>query len=193
VRVSGDATRINALAFSLPDDTAPGEMDAEVTYGNETRAAVVDVLPRRRVRVQPQALTVQSGSKRPLEGVLDVSNRGNAAVELQGEQTITLRPAGALARGVRSAFKKPGVDLPGRLITLGERLAAEKTAELVATISSDARTLDPGGQAQVVLSASLPSALEPGTAWTGRVALFGTTVPITVEVAAAAGTEQQEG
>jgi hypothetical protein len=191
LRVVGDQRTITALALSLPDVTSPGRIDAEVCYGAETYQAVLDVLPRARVRAQPSALTLRAGAV-GVEASVDVMNRGNAAVELQREQTITVRQAGALARGIRGAFKGAEGDLPGRLIDLGERLAAEPAAELTVRCSSPTQSLEPGERAQVVLSAELPAGLDAATTWSGRVVIFDRVVPITLEHAGSAAVKQQE-
>jgi hypothetical protein len=181
LRASGDAQQITQLAFSMPDDTAPGESAAEVVCGDRSHKAVVTVLPRSRITVAagPVALRARGGS--PLNSTVAVRNRGNATVTLQPQQTVTLRPAGALARGVRQVFKEPEQALPERLIDLGRHLAAEASLELTLTVTAEAATLAPGAETRVSIAAAEVPDVEPGTAWTGRLALYGSQVPITLE------------
>lgn len=195
LRVAGLAGRIAALAFAMPAATAPGELDARVEIGGETLKALVEVGSSMLAKVEPAELVLEAAAGDMVTATVDVVNAGNVTLPLSVAEKVTVRAAGAVARGVQTAFKNERGDLGSKLVALGNHIAAEANFDL-SVAAAGGKTLDVGARAQLELTFVVPDgvsdntpaggradALQPGSTWTGRLALSGSVIPVTLKAA----------
>lgn len=112
-----------------------------------------------------------------------VTNRGPVALALDSAGAIPLRKSGALARGVRKAFKGQSGDFISKLIDLGKQLEEEPTVTATISYKADFEALQPGQSAEVEIHLRIPENVEAETGWTARLPVLGTTVAADLEIA----------
>lgn len=181
LRIAGDAEHISGLAFSMPGDTDPGEIKGRLIIGDSTFDALVNVEIRCVVQLEPPAIELKASVGETTTATLNVTNRGNTAIEYSADEVVALREAGSLARSAIAAFKQRDLDFADRLILLGEHLKTAPRHDLPLSGSMATTSLEVGARTTVTLELRIPEALDPNTNWTGSLALLGARVRVNVE------------
>jgi hypothetical protein len=181
LRIGGDAENITGLAYSMPGDTPPGEVKGRVMVGDSTFDALVDVQIRSAIELEPPAIELKGSAGETATATLNVTNRGNTALEYDADELVTLREAGSLARSTIAAFKQRDRDFADRLISLGENMKTAPHHDLAVSGSMATTTLNIGAHTTVTLELGIPEALDPNTNWTGSLALLGARVRVNIE------------
>jgi hypothetical protein len=180
LRISGTAELITGLAFSLPNDTPPGETKGSVVLGDAQFDAVVDVQLRALIDVQPPSIRLEPSAGKTVTARLEVTNLGNGVLEYDADTAVTLRPAGTLARSVR-VLKDGRRDFADRIVSLGEAIKSTQSHELAVTGRMAADPLQVGSHTTVTLELGMPEDLDTETTWKGSLALLGKRIRISVE------------
>jgi len=183
LRVSADGETITRLAFSMPDETPPGEHKAQVLLDDARHAAVVTIELRTLATIEPSAIAVTASAGRTVAATLRVTNRGNGPLTLDADKTVTRRESGTLGHSLASALKRRDLDLADRLIALGTELQRKPSHEVPVTGRMSPATLDVGAESQVTVKLAIPEDIDIGTTWSGSFGLLGTRVRVSVEPA----------
>ena len=181
LRVSGDDDTIHGLAFSMPDDTTPCELDGQVVLGDATYPALVTIQLRPKILVEPGRIELKAPAGQSVKTTLNVTNLGNLALEFDVDKTVILREAGILGRSVASAFKKRDRDIADKLIALGEKIRHTPIHELSVAGKMSPATLEVGAHSTVSLTLGIPKDIDVDTKWSGSLALLGTRIRVSVE------------
>src|SRR5438552_2435478 len=137
-----------------------------------------------RIILERDALRFEGGPGSELVVTVPVRNTGDVLERVSvSSQKITLRSPGAIARGVRKAFKETSGDLASRLIVLGEHLSSEPAVDVTFDIKSDVSELKPGDQGKLEIRVHVPKDLRTASEWTSNVSILGSTVPVNLKVA----------
>ena len=169
--------------LNMPPSTPPGATDGLVHLGGKTYRATVEVSEKKQIVVEPGNLTFDSRPGAELAVTVLVRNEGNVPQKLEGSQTIRLREASAISRGIRKAFKDKGGDLTSRLIGLGEHLSSEPWVDAAFDMKADFAQLNPGEQKNIQVRLHLQRDLQGAAEWTGTISLLGLAVAVTLRIA----------
>jgi hypothetical protein len=173
---------VGLWSFRILENTPPGVMQGLVHLGDKTYPASVEVLEYRRIILEPRALTLEGAPGSELATTVLAKNSGNVPQKAGGSQTLKLRAAGAIARGVRKAFKETSGDLGSRLIVLGEHMSSEPWVEVKFGVRADFAKLDPGAEGHVEIRVHAPDDPHRSEEWTGNLQLFESAVSVTLKV-----------
>jgi hypothetical protein len=179
--LSGAGGSIDRLFFSMPDDTPPGEQQAEVVLGDSGRPAIVNIEVRRLARITPSSIDVKARGGKTVKATLSVTNCGNGSLSLDVDKAITLRASGMLGQSLASSLKRNDLDLADRLVSLGRELQRQPSHEVSVVGRMTPSTLDVGAQSQVTVELAIPEDIGTGTTWSGTLGLLGMRVRVSVE------------
>ena len=179
---TGDDESGPSLSFKLPAHTPPGTTKAMVHVGNESYPATIEVQELTKIITEPQTVILAGVPGSKTAATVQVMNAGNVSKGIEPAQTIVLRRADAVSRGVRKAFKETSGDLVSRLIVLGEHLSSEPSAQATVDFKSDFSALPAGDQRNVEISVHIPDGLERSVKWSGNLSLLGMAVTVTLDV-----------
>lgn len=181
LRVSGNNDTIHGLAFSMPDNTTPCELEGQVVLGEATHPARVTVQPRAKTLIEPGRIELKAPAGQSVETTLKVTNLGNCALEFEADRSVTLREEHILGRSVASAFKRRDRDIADKLIALGEEIRHTSSHELSVAGQMSPATLEVGSHTTVSLTLGIPKDIDVATRWSGSLALLGTRIRVRVE------------
>jgi hypothetical protein len=135
-----------------------------------------------RIILEPRVLILEGQAGSQLTLTLLAKNAGNAPQKVGGAQAVKLRAAGAIARGIRKAFKETSGDLGAKLIALGEHVSSEPAVDVKFDIRADFAELPPGAEGRVEVRVRVPDDPHWAGEWTGNLQLFESAVSVTLKV-----------
>jgi len=179
---SGSDEPARSLRLELPSDTSPGTIEATVHFGGKSYPATIVVEELSRIVTEPRSVSLSClPGSRPATTVR-VTNAGNIRQQLEPQQTILMRHADAISRGVRKAFKNTSGDLISRMIVLGEELSSEPIREVRFDIKADSNELAAGDQQSVEIGAEIPRDIDRSVSWKGSLVLFRQAINVTLDM-----------
>lgn len=188
----GAARRVRAR-LRLDRHTPAGRYETEVESGGRRVPAVVHVLERDSVRMQPDPVTLRGVAGETVAVTMVVANLGNVAHAVPSAGSVHVGERDWLGRAMVFALRDVGPD-DGYQAFLDRLLHEGRTtlpAPMRLTFGSDAAELAPGATAEVALEATLPEGLVKGRSYVGRTTFLGATLGFEIDCLGTARTAKR--
>ena len=155
-----------AVRLRLAASTPPGSYKGQITVGDSNLPAVVEVVPKRRLRADPSRLMLTGGASAEVTQSVLLANVGNVPCEVPARSRVGLLAEGAWGGAFWYALTEPNGEGVGRLEKFIDRMA-ERAAGLAEVRLAKAVTIEPGASERVEITVRLPDGIEPGTTYLG--------------------------
>jgi hypothetical protein len=173
---------ITCLHLELPEATPPGDYEGSVEIENKERPIVVEVAPRKRVRVLPTRTRVEARPGERVNFAITIINLGNVSVDVPKKSAFGL-------------FVKHGMDLAVGNVLMAEPARDERVTDRFieearaahggvaqVKVTKAAGALAPGESRELGLELRVPKKVVPGRSYSGMWALRDHNYKITIDV-----------
>lgn len=155
-----------AVRLRLAASTPPGRYKGQITVGHSKLPAVVEVVPKRRLRAEPSRLMLTGSAGAEVTQSVLLANVGNVPCVVPARSRVGLLAEGAWGGAFWYALTEPNGEGVGRFEKFIDRLA-ERAAGLADVRLDRAATIEPGASERVEITVRLPDGIEPGTTYLG--------------------------
>jgi hypothetical protein len=163
-KAGGDASEIR---LKLPHATPAGTYKGEATFGGETHAVVIDVMPVLRVRVVPRqtVVDVEPGGRAEFE--VQFTNNGNVVVDLPKARQFDLDNEEGQDRALGRSLRAGLGEGESRVERFFEELRESHGGEARVILLEGAGALEPGDTRRVRCQVDVPMTVRPGRSYAG--------------------------
>ncbi len=185
VKVPAGETRTVPLTLRMDPTTPPGEYHQTLTVGGLRREAVLRVLERIELGIEPGALRVENRPGQTVRRAVQLVNRGNVPLTLERIDPMVVDDELLDCRILRRALAAVDEETGGLQEFLDElvrqaKRTLDETGLLELVLASGSVTLQPGESAVAELEVRVPSKLDPRARYRGRVGVYGTSLGVTL-------------
>lgn len=185
IKLKAGETRTVPLTLHLDPTTPPGEYRHELEVGGLRREAVLRVVERVDLRLQPSSLRVENRPGQTVTRTVLLTNRGNVPLTLDRVDPVVLDDVlldcRILRRALAALDEETGTfqEFLDELVRQAKR-ALDETGLLPVRLAAGSVELQPGEATAADLEIDLPSGLDPRAEYRGRVGVYGASLRFTV-------------
>jgi hypothetical protein len=185
VKLRAGETRTVPLSLRLDPTTPPGEYRRELDVGGLRREAVLRVVERVDLRIEPSSLRIENRPGQSVTRTVLLTNRGNVELTIERIDPVVVDDVLLDCRILRRALAALDADTAGFSEFLDElvrqaKLTLEETGLLPVRLAGGTVVLQPGEATVVDLEVDVPSGLDPRAEYRGGVGVFDTTLRFTL-------------
>ena len=157
-----------AVRLRLAASTPPGRYTGQITVGDSNLPAVVEVVPKRRLRADPSRLMLTGGASAEVTQSVLLANVGNVPCEVPARSRVGLLAEGAWGGAFWYALTEPNGEGLGSRPREVHRSHGGASGRLGRSVRlAKAVTIEPGASERIEITVRLPDGIESGTTYLG--------------------------
>ena len=177
---------VGKLMLRLPKSTPPGKYSGSVELGGHKLPVVVEVEPRPKIEASPPRLAIDAQPGAEVSAGVTLLNVGNVPFTVPAASTFCVFDGSGVDRAFWEALKAEPPPGRARIDLLLDELAQSHGGLVEVRARTKARTIAPGGAADVQLTLRFSDRLRPGGRYAGSWDADGMHVRVRVSVSSTA-------
>jgi len=173
---------VSRLHLELPKTMPPGTYRGSVAIEDQTQALIVEVEPRRRIRIYPKRSLISSKAGKRVELCLTLINMGNVTLTIPKVSGFGLYHKQGMDHAVGSAFQKKLDKDERRIDGFMEALQEGYGGIVTLKVREGAGAIDPGDSRDLTIDFQVPSEAIQGNEYWGIWSLYDYNYKIEIEV-----------